>query len=133
MDRQQVHETINQLVESRDDLREAQTRQNEFNQTRTPPRPPDGFGSLQSFLDFYEEKQGFEEEQQRLETEVEKAKHAYNEAESTLTNILPDNAPLTYDYEGERQQFAGERFTITNRALYNQREIVVASSRPTTE
>ena len=132
MDKQRLREIINQLVESEKDLREVDTRRNEFEQTRLPPRPPNEFENLQAFVDFYEEKQGFEDEKQRFQAELEVATERHTQAENVLMGILPDNVTLTYDYVGERQEFQGVQFKITNQVLINQRRIIISTAGPAT-
>jgi hypothetical protein len=126
MDRGQLHETINQMLEAEFDRREMIERLNRFRQTQAPPRKPDQFENLADFLNFYEAKSRYEAERQSLQNRRKKAKKSYNEAERMLRSILPENTPLHYDYEGNRQDLAGQRFTIVNQ----DRTIMFSSSGP---
>ncbi len=123
----EVHQTVNRLVEAERDLREAQTRRNEFVQTRILPRPPSRFEGLPEFLDFHEQRRRFEDDRRSLDAVVEKAEYAYKKAEGTLMKILPEDVPLIYDYEGKRKELIGVRFTITNSRI-TKRLVIHASS-----
>jgi len=130
VDREQVRGVVNQLVEAEFDQTQAESRLKRFTESiDPPPRPPGEFRNLQSFLDFYEEKQGREDEEQSLRAQLDSAKGAYNQAESTLRGMMPDNTPLHYDYEGEREELAGVRFTIVNQNFGGgQRRISISST-----
>ena len=109
MDRGQVHETINQMLEAEFDRREIIERIDLFSQTQAPPLKPDQFENLAAFLNFYEAKSRYEAERQSLQNRRNEAKESYDEAERTLRSILPENTPLHYDYEGNRHELAGQR------------------------
>jgi hypothetical protein len=130
VDREHVRSVVNQLVEAEFDQTQAESRLKRFTESiDPPPRPPSEFKDLQSFLDFYEEKQGREDEEQSLRAQLDSAKGAYNQAESTLRGMMPDNTPLHYDYEGEREELAGVRFTIVNQNFGGgQRRISISST-----
>ena len=53
MDREQVRETVNQLVESEHDQRAATTLLRDFQDANEPPLAPNEFEGLEAFLDFY--------------------------------------------------------------------------------
>jgi hypothetical protein len=114
MDREQVHETINRLLEAELDSREPVEHLGRFRQTHDSPPKPDEFENLAAFLNFYEAKRRYEAERQSLKNQREEAKESYKQAERTLRSILPENTPLHYDYEGNRQELAGQRFTLVN-------------------
>ena len=129
MDREQVRGVVNQLVEAEFDQTEAESRLRRFRESiDPPPRPPSEFKDLQAFLDFYEEKQRREDEERSLKTQFDGAKEAYNQAESTLRGILPENTPLHYDYEGERQELAGVQFRIVRQHLGRGQSRIIISS-----
>jgi hypothetical protein len=118
VDREQVRGAVNQLVEAEFDQTQAESRIERFRESiDPPPRPPDEFNDLQSFLDFYEEKHGREDEERSLRAQLDDAREAYNQAESALRGMMPENTPLHFDYEGERQELAGMRFTIVRQHL----------------
>jgi hypothetical protein len=118
MDREQVHETVNRLVEGELDRRELMERLGRFEQTHDPPpKGPSEFENLAAFLDFYEAKRKHETERQSLQNQRDEAEEAYNQAERMLQSILPENTPLHYHYEGNRQELAGQQFTIVNEHL----------------
>jgi hypothetical protein len=134
MDRAQVHGTINQLVEAREDQRGLQTVLSEFRQTRVPPSAPNEFETLQQFLDYHEEKQGQEDELRDLESRLDEANAAYETAEAALKQILPPNSQVNYEYEGDREDLVGMRFKISNRHLTGGKStLLVSSSGPETE
>ena len=116
MDREQTHETINRLVEAEFDRRDRMERLDRFRQTQNPPLKPDQFENLTAFLNFHEAKRRYETEHQSLKSQHEEATNSYNQAKRTLRDILPENTPLHYDYEGNRREFAGVHFIIVNQA-----------------
>lgn len=129
MDRQQVHETINRLVETYHDLLQAQERLARFSALNEPPRKPAVFPDLPAFLDFHEERRRYEDRLQSFRIEVEVLDEAHKEAERTLQDILPENVPLSYDYEGEHQELVGMWFRLVNQHLRGvQSRIVISSS-----
>jgi hypothetical protein len=130
VDREHVRSVVNQLVEAEFDQTQAESRLRRFRESiDPPPRPPDEFKDLEAFLDFYEEKQGREDEERSLQTQLDGAKEAYNEAEGTLRRIMPENTPIHYDYEGEREELGGLRFTIVNQHIgRGQRRIIISST-----
>jgi hypothetical protein len=133
MDRGQVHETVNELLEAEFDQRDAIERLGRFSETYGPlPATPREFENMAAFLNFYEAKRRYEAEFQNLENRRDEAKKSYSAAERTLRNILPENTPLHYTYEGNRQELAGRQFTIVNRHLGGGRgQITIASWGPT--
>jgi hypothetical protein len=134
MDRAQVHETINQLVETYHDQHQARGRLTQFLNSAELPREPDKFPNLLAFLAFHEERRRYEDRLLSIRTEGENLDKAYREAERKLRDILPQNVPQHYDYEGKRQEFAGVQFTITNQHLSEGRtQITISSSRPADE
>jgi hypothetical protein len=135
MDREQVRDLVNQLVESEFDYSEAQKRLDRFEQTNDPPpRASSEFATLEAFLDFHEAKSRHEGELQILMTQRDEAKALYDLSKDALRVALPENTPLHYDYEGNRQELAGVRFTITNQPLRERgTQITISSSRPADE
>ena len=120
MDREpvHVHETVNRLVEGEFDRRVLMEGLDRFEQTHgPPPKAPSEFENLAAFLNFYEAKRRYETERQSLQNQRDEANEAYNQAESMLRSILPENTPLHYHYEGNRQELAGQQFTIVNEHL----------------
>jgi hypothetical protein len=124
MDRQQVHETINQLVETYHDQPQARDRLSHLTTSNQPTREPDKFPDLPAFLAFHDERQRYEDRLQSLRTEVANLDKAHKEAERTLRGILPANVPLYYHYDGDRQDLAGVQFKIVNQ----HRTIIISSS-----
>jgi hypothetical protein len=127
MDREQVHETINQLVETYHDRHEARGRLTRFPTSNQLPREPAEFLNLPAFLAFHEERRRYEDRLQSLRTEVENLDIAHREAERQLRVILPPNVPLYYDYAGTRQELAGMRFMIVNQSLSRGHSTIIIS------
>ena len=96
MDREQVHETVNQLVESEHDQRKATTRLRDYQNADEPPLAPNEFESLEAFLDFYGGQQDYENRVKSLRTEHANAKQQYDKARIALSRVLPRNALLHY-------------------------------------
>jgi hypothetical protein len=118
MDIDQVRDLVNRLVEAEFDTREAQERLERARQTNDPPPiAPSEFENLEAFRDFLEAKRSHEDLLQLIMSQRDEAKALYDEAESALRVTLPENTPLHYDYEGNRQELAGLRFKITNQRL----------------
>ena len=126
MDRELVHETINQLVEAYHDEPQAQQRLEHFTSSNLPPGQPDQFPNLAAFLNFHDERRRYNDTLQSLRTVVASIEEARKEAQQRLLDILPENTPLHYDYEGSRPELAGQRFTIVNQ----HRTIMISSSGP---
>jgi hypothetical protein len=114
MDKQQVRETIEQLVESNYDRRRAQTRLREFQDASTPPLAPSEFDDLEAFLDFYGRTQDHEDSLESLNTEYTNATEHYDQARAALSMALPTNAVLHYTYEGSREELKGQQYDIMN-------------------
>ena len=114
MDREQVRETVNQLVESEHDRRQATTRLRDYQNANEPPLAPDEFESLEAFLDFYGGQQDYENRVQSLKTEHADAKQQYDQARMALSQALPRNALLHYTYEGNREELKGQQYDIVN-------------------
>ena len=117
MDKRPVREVVNQLVEADFDQRDLHRRLVRFNQSNHPPLAPSEFDNPQSFVSFYEQKQGYEDQRRALQTQLENAKTMYDLAAAELQDMLPANTSLHYNYEGSRQELAGIRFKIMNRHL----------------
>jgi hypothetical protein len=114
MDKEQVRETIEQLVESQYDRLQAQTRLRKFQDARTPPLAPSEFESLEAFLDFYGRTQDQEDSLESLNTEYTNATEQYDQARAALSRALPTNVPLYYTYEGGREELKGQQYEIVN-------------------
>ena len=112
MDREQLHRTVNQLVESYHDRHKARGELTSFRSSNEPPQEPGEFPSLQALLDFHEEQRAYEETLQSLQDELARIEKAYDQAEDALASVLPPNRMLHYDYDGEREEFAGTHITI---------------------
>ena len=114
MDKAQVRETFEQLVESNYDRRRAQTRLREFQDASTPPLAPSEFDDLEAFLDFYGRTQDHEYSLESLNTEYTNATERYDQARAALSMALPTNAVLHYTYEGSREELKGQQYDIMN-------------------
>ena len=114
MDREQVHETINQLVEAYHAEPQARERLTDFTTTNERPLEPDQFPNLVAFLNFHDERRRYDDTLLSLRREVANLEVARKDAEQELLRILPPNRPLYYDYEGERQDLTGMQFKIVN-------------------
>ena len=112
MDREQLHKTVNQLVESYHDRHKARGELTSFRSSNEPPQEPGEFPSLQALLDFHEEQRAYEDTLQSLQDELARIEKAYDQAEDALASVLPPNRMLHYDYDGEREEFAGTHITI---------------------
>jgi len=114
MDKDQIRETFEQLVESNYDRRRAQTRLREFQDASTPPLAPSEFDDLEAFLDFYGRTQDHEDSLESLNTEYTNATERYDQARAALSMALPTNAVLHYTYEGRREELKGQQYDIMN-------------------
>jgi hypothetical protein len=128
MDRAQVHQTINKLVESHYDQRQAQTRLRNFQDASESPLVPSKFESLEAFLDFYGRKQGREDSIESLNTEYISATEQYDQARIALSRVLPTNVPLYYTYEGDREELKDQQYEIMNVSSPGQGQIRLAPS-----
>ena len=114
MDKEQVHETVNKLVESHYDQRQIQTRLRNLQDASEPPLAPSKFESLEAFLDFYSRKQGHEDSIESLNTQYTSATEQYDQARMALSRALPTNVPLYYTYDGGREELKGQQYEIVN-------------------
>ena len=128
MDKEQVHETINQLVESHYDQRQVQTRLRNFQDASESPLVPSKFESLEAFLDFYGRKQGREDSIESLSTEYISPTEQYDQARIALSRVLPTNVPLYYTYEGDREELKDQQYEIMNVSSPGQGQIRLAPS-----
>ena len=128
MVREQVHQTINKLVESHYDQRQAQTRLRNFQDASESPLVPSKFESLEAFLDFYSRKQGREDSIESLNTEYISATEQYDQARIALSRVLPTNVPLYYTYEGDREELKDQQYEIMNVSSPGQGQIRLAPS-----
>ena len=128
MDREQVHQTINKLVESHYDQRQAQTRLRNFQDASESPLVPSKFETLEAFLDFYGRKQGREDSIESLNTEYISATEQYDQARIALSRVLPTNVPLYYTYEGDREELKDQQYEIMNVSSPGQGQIRLAPS-----
>jgi hypothetical protein len=131
MDKNRIHETINQLVEALHDQRAAQTRLRDFQDSNAPPPVPREFKSLHAFLDFYGHQQDYENGIRDLEAESNKAKEQYDQARYALSQVLPTNVPLYYTYEGDREELRGWQYVIMNMSQGWQGQITLSATQPT--
>jgi hypothetical protein len=126
MDKEQVHETINQLVESYYDQLQARTRLRSFQDASESPLAPSEFESLEAFLDFYGRKQGHEDSIESLNSEYTNATEQYDQARLAISWVLPMNVPLYYTYEGDREELKDQQYEIMNVSSPGQGQIRVA-------
>jgi hypothetical protein len=131
MDRKQVHETINRLVESEHDQRQADHRLRTFQDANEPPLAPNEFETVEAFLDFYGGQQDYENRVQSLKTEHADAKQQYDQARMALSQALPRNALLHYTYEGNREELKGQQYDIENVSGRGRGQIRVMPRGPT--
>ena len=131
MDRKQVHETINRLVESEHDQRQADHSLRNFQDTNEPPLAPNEFETVEAFLDFYGGQQDYENRVQSLKTEHADAKQQYDQARMALSQALPRNALLHYTYEGDREELKGQQYDIVNVSHRGRGQIKIMPRGPT--
>ena len=123
MNKDQVRETMEQLVESQYDRRQAQTRLRTFQDASTPHLAPSEFESLEAFLDFYGRTQDHEDSLESLNTEYTNATERYDQARIALSRVLPTNALLHYTYEGSREELKDQQYDIVNVSSAGQGQI----------
>jgi len=126
MDKEQVRETIEQLVESQYDRLQAQTRLRKFQDASTSPLAPSEFESLEAFLDFYGRTQDHEHSLESLNTDYTNATEQYDQAREALSRVLPMNALLHYTYEGNREELKDQQYEIMNVSSAGQGQIRIA-------
>jgi hypothetical protein len=131
MDREQVRETVNQLVESEHDQRQATTLLRNFQDTNEPPLAPGEFENLEAFLDFYGGQQDYKNRVQSLKTEHADAKQQYDQARMALSQALPTNVLLHYTYEGNREELKGQQYDIVNVSAPGRGQIRIMPRGPT--
>jgi hypothetical protein len=126
MDKEQVREAIEQLVESDHDRLQAATRMRDFQDANEPPSVPGEFESLEAFLEFHGRGQEYGDQARSLEDERADAQQRHKEASIALSRVLPTNVRLHYTYEGGREELKGRRYDIMNASTGGQGEIRIA-------
>jgi len=131
MDKAQVRKTVEQLVESSYDQRQATTLLRDFQDANEPPLAPNEFEGLETFLDFYGRQQDYEHRTMSLESEHTNAKQQYDQARMALSQALPRNALLHYTYEGNREELKGQQYDIVNVSALGKGQIRIMPRGPT--
>ena len=129
MDKEQVRETIEQLVESEYDRLQAQTRLWQFQDASTPSLAPSEFESLDAFLEFYGRTQDHVHSLESLNTDYTNATEQYDQAREALSRVLPMNALLHYTSEGDREELKDQQYEIVNLGPPGRGQIQVAPKR----
>lgn len=114
MDKAEIHSALNQLIEAQLDRTAAREELQRFRATRVPPAPPESFDGLDALVDFHRRKSQYDNELAGLESAPSVAEKAYSEAANTLRDLLPENVPLHYTYQGGRADLEGAHYTIVN-------------------
>jgi hypothetical protein len=130
MDKKEMRAAINQLVEAWHDQGDAQEQLEIFAATHAPPKPPDQFEGLPDLLDFYAARRRYEDELADHKSALAVAKDTYAEAARQLQDVLPENVPLYYTYQGGRRAASeGTEYRIVHR----QGEVIIQGFREATQ
>jgi hypothetical protein len=114
VDKQEIRDTVNQLVEAWHDQDEAREQLDNYRVSHSPPKPPSQFEGLRDLFEFDELKRSYQGALTNYQNQLEAAQKAYAEAGEKLREVLPENVGLAYTYQGKRGYLDGERYLIVN-------------------
>jgi hypothetical protein len=114
MDKQEMRETFNTLLEAWRDQRAARGELRDFEASNPPLQPPRAFQSLQEFLEYHEDRQDYEDRLTHFNDRIIAARAQYAAAASKIRKILPERVPLRYTYQGGREELEDTECTILN-------------------
>jgi hypothetical protein len=112
MDKQEIRNTVNQLVEAWHDQAEAQRQLEIYRASHLPPEPPNQFEGLKDLYEFDELKRSYQGALTNHQNQLEAAQIAYAKAAEKLQEVLPEGVGLQYTYQGERGNLDGGRYLI---------------------
>jgi hypothetical protein len=115
---------IGQLLDAREDQKDADKRLHDYRAAKTPPKVPNEFEDVDAFLDYQHRRQSYEDYLKQHKNALKKAKKEYTDAADQLLLFLPEGVPLRYTYEGERSELFGTEYVIVRK----QGEIVIENS-----
>ena len=118
-----VRSILAQLLEAREDQKDADKQLHDYRAAKTPPEVPNEFEDINAFLDFHHRRQRYENLLMQHENAKKKANKEYADAAHQLLLFLPDGVPLRYTYEGERSELSRTEYVIVRK----QGEIVIQS------
>ncbi len=114
MDKQEIRDTVNQLIEAWHDHAEAKRQLEIYSASQLPPEPPSQFEGLQDLYEFDELRRSYQGGLTSHQNQLRAAQKAYEEAGDKLGEVLPAGAGLQYTYQGERGNLEGRRYLILN-------------------
>ena len=118
-----VRSILGQLIEARSDRNDADKRLHDYRAANTPPEVPNEFENVDTFLDYHQLRQFYENGLRQHQKALKKAKKEYAGAAAQLLLFLPEGVPLRYTYEGERSELLSTEYIIVRK----QGEIVIHS------
>lgn len=118
-----VRSILGQLIEARSDRNDADKQLHDYRAANTPPKVPNEFENVDTFLDYHQRRQFYENGLRQHQNALKKAKKEYAGAAAQLLLFLPEGAPLRYTYEGERSALLSTEYILVRK----QGEIVVQS------
>ena len=118
-----VRSILGQLIEARSDRNDADKRLRDYRAANTPPEVPNEFENVDTFLDYHQRRQFYENGLRQHQNALKKAKKEYAGAAAQLLLFLPEGVPLRYTYEGERSELLGTEYILVRK----QGEIVIQS------
>ena len=118
-----VRSILGQLIEARSDRNDADKRLHDYRAANTPPEVPNEFENVDTFLDYHQRRQFYENGLRQHQNALKKAKKEYAGAAAQLLLFLPEGVPLRYTYEGERSELLGTEYILVRK----QGEIVIQS------
>jgi hypothetical protein len=114
MNKQEIRDTVNQLIEAWHDEDEARQQLDNYKVSHSPPKPPSQFEGLRDLFEFDELRRSYQGGLTNHQNQLEAAQKAYEEAGDKLGEVLPAGAGLHYTYQGERGKLEGRRYVILN-------------------
>jgi hypothetical protein len=91
-----VRSILAQLLEAREDQKDADKQLHDYRAAKTPPEVPNEFEDINAFLDFHHRRQRYENLLMQHENALKKANKEYADAAHQLLLFLPDGASCKY-------------------------------------
>jgi len=118
-----VRSILGQLIEAREDQNDADKQLQDYRAANGPPEVPNEFEDLDTFLDYHDRRQSYENDLRQHENALKKAKKEYADAAHQLMLFLSNGVPLRYTYQGERNELLSTGYVLVRK----QGEIVIQS------
>jgi hypothetical protein len=110
-----VRSILGQMIEGREDQNDADKKLQDYRAANGPPKVPNEFEDVDTFLDYHHRRQSYENDLRQHENALKKANKEYADAAHQLMLFLPDGVPLRYTYQGERNELLSSEYVIVRK------------------